>query len=395
MSRPAVADPATVLPEPLCHWTFDDASDLGKDAMGRATLLPNLSTGSSTRVGSYGRYLTGSMKLPAADFPENFPTGNAPFTVSMRVLPCGPPQTYNLLAWGDTSVATNRFRLYMDNCPRRAYVTCGTQSGRQFNWSQNYATERGCWTHIIVVCDTQSKIMRLVRDGKVETTYTGFDANITAQDLYLNCNTAGTANSGHYIDDVRIYDRALTMDEALTLSRSLEKGTVGPVIPSNSDVSVSAGATLKVEGEGHAVKSLAGAGDLFLNGPTTFNPGTATNFTGTVRGTGTLKLASPVAAATVSANVEISAGAELAGESLPLVSTSGALQIPASGSVSFAARPTQKRYVIAEGASAEAADGLAGWTTNLNSEYWKTTFALEGGAFVLNLKASGVTIIVR
>ena len=63
----------TVLPEPLCHWAFDDASDLGKDTMGRATLLPHLSTGSSARAGSYGRYLTGSMKLPAADFPENFP----------------------------------------------------------------------------------------------------------------------------------------------------------------------------------------------------------------------------------------------------------------------------------------------------------------------------------
>jgi hypothetical protein len=275
------------------------------------------------------------------------------------------------------------------------YVTCGTQSARPFNWSQNYATERGCWTHIVVVCDTQRKIMRLIRDGKVETTYTGFDANITAQDLYLNCNTAGTANSAHYIDDLRIYDRALTMDEALTLSRSLEKGTVGPVIPDNSDVSVSAGATLKVEGEGHAVKSLAGAGDLFLNGPTTFDPGAATNFTGTVRGTGTLKLASPVAATTVSANVEISAGAELAGEALPLVSTSGTLLVPASGSVTFAARPTQKRYVIAEGTSVAAADGIAGWTTDLNREYWKSTFSLEGGAFVLNLKTSGVTIIVR
>ena len=393
MSRPAVADSATVLPEPLCHWAFDDASDLGKDTMGRATLLPNLSAGSSTRAGSYGRYLTGSMKLPAADFPENFPTGNASFTVSMRVLPCGPPQTYNLLAWGDTSVATNRFRLYMDNCPRRAYVTCGTQSARPFNWSQNYATERGCWTHIVVVCDTQSKIMRLIRDGKVETTYTGFDANITAQDLYINCNTAGTANSGHYIDDVRIYDRALTMDETLTLSRSLEKGTVGPVIPDNSDVSVSAGATLKVEGEGHAVKSLTGAGDLFLNGPTTFDPGIATNFTGTVRGTGTLRLASPVAATTV--YVEIPAGAELAGEALPLVSTSGTLFVPSSGCVTFASRPTMKRVVIASGAQAESKDGLAGWTTSLMPAAWKTTFSLEDGVFVVNIVPRGCTLILR
>jgi hypothetical protein len=143
------------------------------------------------------------------------------------------------------------------------------------------------------------------------------------------------------------------------------------------------------------VKSLAGAGDLFLNGPTTFDPGTATNFTGIVHGTGTLKLARPVAATTVSANVEIAAGAELAGESLPLVSTSGTLLVPSSGCVTFASRPTVKRVVIARGAQAEAKDGVAGWTTSLMPEAWKTTFALDNGAFVVDIVPRGFSIILR
>lgn len=399
LSHPAVADPATLLPEPLCHWAFDDASDLGKDSMGRATLVSNRSPGSGTQAGSYGRYLTGSMKLPAADFPENFPTGHAPFTVSVRIKPCSGNEYYNVLAWGDltASTPTNRFRLNIGHCPRRAAVECGTRTETQFNWSHNYTTDRGAWTHMIVVCDTERKIMRLIRDGRLENTYTGFDADITAQDLYLNCNSANTYNAGYYIDDVRIYDRALTVDEALTLSRALEKGTVGPVIPSNSVVTVAADATLKVEGEGHAVKTLAGAGDLVLNGPTSFRPGTASGFTGTVRGSGTLVLSAPIAASAVSANVEIPAGAELEGGTLPLATTSGTLLVPSSGTVAFAARPAARaqRIVVASGAQADAKDGIAGWTVNLKPETWKAEFSLVGGAFVLDIAPRGCTIIFR
>ncbi|HNX34761.1 MAG TPA: hypothetical protein PKM57_09040 [Kiritimatiellia bacterium] len=401
-SHAAVADPATLLPDPVCQWTFDDASDLGKDTMGHASLVANdkISPTPSSQAleRSYGRCITysTSMKLPAADFPENVPTGSAPFTVSVRLFPGAPTETSNVLFWGDPAVATNSFRLRFNGCPRRLEVVAGTANPQRFSWSNNSTPEQGGWTHVVIVGDPSRRILKMFRDGRRESTRTDFDINILAQDLYLNCNNAGTSYTGCLIDDVRIFDQALTDDEAITLSRSLEKGAVGAVIPANSDVEVALGATLKVEGEGHVVKSLAGAGEVFLNGPSTLQPGTADALTGTVRGTGTLVLDVAMANATVSANVAIPDGADLAADSLPLATTSGTLFVPANGTVTFAAHPQPGRYVIATGTQAEAATDLAGWTAgNINPDGWGTSFSLVGGAFVLDVTRRGLMVIIR
>lgn len=402
LSRPVVTDPATLLPDPVCHWAFNDAGNVGKDEMGRANLVANeliaTSPAVEQRTGSYGGNLTwnSSMKLPAADFPVNFPTGNAPFTVSVRFLPGAPGEQVNLLTWGDTTTRTNTFRLFYVNCPRRLTLECGSV-WQNFNWSNNSTGQRGAWTHVILSGDPSKGVLTFYRDGVKERMRTGFDANILAQDLYLNCNNAHTAVTGLFIDDIRIYDRALTDSEAMTLSRSLEKGVVGPVIPANSDVTVAAGATLKVDGEGHAVKSLAGAGEVFLNGPATLQPGTADAFTGTVGGTGTLILSAAMANATVTANVAIPDGANLVLGPHPLVTTSGVLFVPENGTVTFVPRPQPGHYVIATGAQAEAAaEDLAGWTVgDINPGAWGTSFSLIDGAFVLDVKARGLMVILR
>lgn len=171
---------------------------------------------------------------------------------------------------------------------------------------------------------------------------------------------------------------------------------MGSVIPANSDVAVAQGATLKVEGEGHVVKSLTGAGEVFLNGPSTLQPGTADAFTGAVRGTGTLVLDAAMADATVSVNVAIPDGADLAVDSLPLATTSGTLFVPANGTVTFAAHPQPGRYVIATGTQVEAAADLTGWTAgNINPDGWGTSFSLDGGAFVLDVTRRGLMVIIR
>ena len=69
--------------------------------------------------------------------------------------------------------------------------------------------------------------------------------------------------------------------------------------------------------------------------------------------------------------------------------------VAASACVTFVSRPTVKRVVIARGAQAEAKDGFAGWTASLMPEAWKTTFALDNGAFVVDIVPRGSSIIIR
>lgn len=139
------------------------------------------------------------------------------------------------------------------------------------------------------------------------------------------------------------------------------------------------------------------AGEVFLNGPATLQPGTADAFTGTVNGTGTLILNAAMANATVAANVAIPDGANLVLGSHPLVTTSGTLFVPENGTVTFVPRPQPGYYVIATGAQVEAAaEDLAGWTVgDINPGAWGTSFSLVDGAFVLDVKARGLMVILR
>lgn len=398
--RPA-ADPAELLPDPICHWAFDDSADVGKDSQGGASLVANIGSPEAiAREGAYGTVLKySSMKLAQADLPSSFPSGTAPFSVSVRFQPGAPYENRAVLFWGDTSIASNAFRLLFTSCPRRLAVTCGNVTRKTFTWSDNFSCNKDSWTHAVVTVDPERNLMQLFRDGVLESTVSDFKANLSPGDFILNAEPGATAPSGPLFDDVRIYDRALTPYEVVVLSQSLEKGAMGPVIPSVSDVTVDASATLKVEGEGHCVKSLAGAGGVFINGPSSLAVGAPGAFSGTVSGTGRLVLTNQMASATISSNVEIPSGAVIsatdAGGGLPLASTTGALLLPSSGTVRFSSTPKSGRYVIASGASAVAADGIDGWATNVNPEFCKTAFAVEDGAFVVYANRLGMTIIIR
>ena len=90
-AHPRVEDPAALLPEPVCHWTFDDADNPGKAAKGGADLVRQEGVGDApslvANTGAFGGSAlksTVALKAAQADLPANFPKGDSPYTVSLR-----------------------------------------------------------------------------------------------------------------------------------------------------------------------------------------------------------------------------------------------------------------------------------------------------------------------
>ena len=260
-----VSDPATVLPEPVSRWRFDDASDPGKDDKGVCHLvkntMPNAPTGTPTiyaGAAAYGGYLgSGASLMPEGGvFPEAFPTGGQSFTVSCRLRPNGGAEWGGLVCWGDALTANKFFRFGIGNCPRRLHVAWSKKNSnattpvkdcdRTFSdTSQNNCQNPTAWTHVVMVYDGMAKTMTLYRDGAYVVQSTGVNLNIEGKNFYVNWREGwGTSGNISHIDDLQLFDVALTAAEVRTLTRALETGSVGPVLRAETPVTVAAGAEI-------------------------------------------------------------------------------------------------------------------------------------------------------
>jgi autotransporter-associated beta strand protein len=305
----AVSDPATVLPDPVSRWRFDDASDPGKDDKGTCRLVKSTVSGTPSTNPSISNYdgaygggaLTGNSALMPEnnEFPEAFPTGRQSFTVSCRLRTNGGTEWGSVVYWGDVLTANKFFRLGIGNCPRRLHVVwskndsataLNNNTDRTFSdTSQNNCSNPTAWTHVVVVYDGVGKTMTLYRDGAYVVQSTGVALDIAAQDFCVGWRKTRGAIGSH-IDDLQLFDKALTAAEVRTLTRALETGSVGPVLRPETPVTVDEGATLEVSGECHVVQTLACAGTLAFKDAGQLEVTGATAVTGELLGAGTLVL---------------------------------------------------------------------------------------------------------
>ena len=308
----SVSDPATVLPEPVSRWRFDDASDPGKDDKGVCHLVKNTTAGAPTAdpaisalAGAYGggALNVASLMPEGGVFPEAFPTGNHSFTVSCRLRPNGGNEWLGLVSWGNTLTASRFFRFGLGNCPRRLHVVWTKNDSNATtprkgecdltfsDTSQNNCTNPTAWTHVVMVYNGIAKTLKLYRDGVYVTQATGVNLNIEGKNFYVNWRNAwGTTTVTSNIDDLQLFDVALSAAEVRTLTRALETGSVAPVLRPETPVTVDEGATLEVAGECHVVQSLTSAGTLAFRDAGRLEVTGATSVTGDLRGAGTLVL---------------------------------------------------------------------------------------------------------
>lgn len=439
-------NPTATVPAPIHHWAFDDTTNVGKDSIrsGACDLVKNTvhpastpkNTGDPTVVanqqGAFGGCLCteASMMPPSQAWPSGMSSGNASFTVSVRVNALVATEYSAFLAWGDQTQANAHFRIGWQSCPRQ--IVCdwtkanaagstlawsdATASGRKNTSSQTYAAATG-WTTVTAVYDKDAKTVTLYRDGVYVNQKTDVTLNVAAQDFFVNHYSYGAtptekANTS-YLDDIRIFDVALRADQVQTLVRSMKTGSVGPILPETTPVSVASGATLGVSGGKQKLGTLTGAGTVEIDGATTLAIGGA-DFAGTVSGAGTLALSGSLPKATVTTPVEladktltVSAANDIADSAaVPLVKTTGTFYLPTDGTLVLSGETSFSRwlgrtFLIAECAAYDGPADTTGWTFSpaassaQEEKLQKGKFIFKDGRLYLKTAGSGCILVVR
>lgn len=492
-------DGAVDLPRPVAHYAFDDATNPGKDSSGNgydlvnpgSVYCPNYDNKGTAKTvtsrnvnivenipgvyGKCGSFATSALRYPeTAPFPAKIPTGNAAFSISVRYQMCrsmGP----SLVEWGDNTVANHYVRFCNGSSPAVARLEFAAANGdshgagvepnkspflREYDILPGAQRgERVTWTHVVWTYDPATSKFSCYHDGVVYTTDNAtkkqpFD--IQATNLIVGCCSRSNswANNGEkfftgYIDDIRIYDCALTADQVVRLTRALKTGTIPATLPTGSTVTVDAGATLKVsQGADHAFASIAGAGTLdvlSLSRVTVTGGGTvavAVTGTGVLRASGAdlaltgdlsafagdleaTNAALTVSSAAPNAMIRVQAGGRVTGETLaakailpedfviisdatgstlPVVQTKGTVKIPTRAAFLFSCpiqdvtRAKKRLFPIATG-RLDLPESFDGWTyTNPEGRYSLSFEVVGTGDFqtlYAKIKYGGLAVIFR
>ena len=301
-------------PEPIIHWMFADSANIGADSCGVASLaavegmaVPSLC---DARYAVDGKALNKEQPM-VATYPECMPTGTQSFTVSCRYMPTASVGNDPILWWGDPSVENGYFRIQTAQSNLRSPAVGYSANKESCSWhSFSYANIRlghttaataqgDCpsgWMDFTVSYDGISGILKMYVDGmliaKKKDVYLNIKKGEGAQ-IHLGHQTINstTLKFRGLIDDIQIFDRALTDDEVRLVVRKLHNETPVRIIE-NSPVTVSQGATLAFDGPGHDLENLSvESGTLHLEFGADFTPTAGVFSIGALTGAGILNLA--------------------------------------------------------------------------------------------------------
>ena len=421
-------DESEILPTPVAHWAFDDSSDKGKDTGPNGYHLQAKWGGwDGTLFHAYGGVQKGDIyKLKDTSvFPAKIPTGNAAFTISARYTkPVAENQPW--IAWGGSDNYTY-VTLLPAGSPREDILKVGSDWASMWldfkDDNLGAAIEEPGFHHVICTYNPATRTLTGYRAGvKVLTKTLSQDLNIAASNLRIGGDfDAGNGNWG-WIDDIQIFDRTLTDSQVAALARSLGDGKVGSTVPATSSVTVASGATLKVEGTGHACASLAGAGTVLVAGGGRLTVNGASTFAGTVTGGGALAVQGSASftgdGSTFTGSFEIGGASALtlgssflsalaylpeggvialassADQQLPLVTTPGTAIIPSKATVTVPVGAADGTYVLASAGELKLPADFSGWTVS-DTKSRKAKFVVRDGVLSLRLGNFGLFLVVQ
>lgn len=305
--------PAAFLPSPIAHWTFDDSENPGTDSSGNGFDLTmtapveveegGLICGKAARVKDDSGYF----KLETV--PELFPQGEKELTIIYRVKPDTEQISDGfgtVLTWGDANAWAKGWlvKLGMRNGRGGVRLTvCGkTEEDQQHDFVENnyysvIGTERLRWQTIAVTYspqrDNTKRIMQVYYDGKMayklETLGEEKALNLKPQDFAIGAMSTGTGRFRGLIDDVQIYDKALSSGQIRYLSEQLSGVGGDSVLEANTAVVVAQNAKFKVASN-ERISSIAGEGAVEIAPLATLSVGSIRDFAGTLTGNGTVEL---------------------------------------------------------------------------------------------------------
>lgn len=297
------------VPEPVVHWAFDEAATPGRDAKAVLDLEargPVDIASTDHTWGSAYRSLSDAAGFLsyAGAFPAAFPVGRHSFSVSIRMAVGGGTEGVAPFAFGDLSRANAFFRIGVNAHPSRVGVTV-TQAGVA-NKFDTYASgpdhahaleEASSLSHYVFTYDADHRLLVGYRDGVKTVSKTDVDVELPASGSVFvgyRPDALDTRRFQGLVDDVQVFDGALSEEEVLLLTRKLHFGDgvrAGRATAPDSPVCVEEGATLQFEGPGHTVGSLSGAGRVELANGASVVLSAVDAFTGTFSGEGALALA--------------------------------------------------------------------------------------------------------
>ena len=454
-------DKTIVKPTPVAHWTFDDANDLGKDSSGNGFHLtavkgsgtgvvaapagcPGVNGGAAslpTLVSSKGSHL--ELVAPSAPFPS----GTHDYTITIRLMPrhFGDAEHSAFFFFGGGE-AVNSVRFWQRNWVPYLSVTAygwgwiddGNQATTDYNYGYFHLSganisktpDRSYWFTAAFSNDHANRKMKIYRDGVLIKTWS-YGVNDSPKSgvgdtpsFYLGYSPIAGAWMPEYVDDCRVYDRALTEGEIAEISRELCNGdgtVTDEVLPPTTAVTVDAGATLSL-GANQTLASIAGSGsvdlfaaDLTLTGASSFAGALTGGGNITVQGGGGLALTgdgSAYAGKVFSNGGKVTMSASYVGTAVtvqegavftvaandtaqPLISAVGTVTLPATATIAITGYAGGlRKFIVAEGGTLEAPQDFSGWSVT-GTEGNETKFRLDGNCLILKVGFAGSQVILR
>lgn len=385
---------AVALPDPVAHWTFEEASgNTVKDVTGNGHDLTFVSGCSivTDAKGAYGNTLyANSTGSATASLPSEI-AGKHDFTFSCRYLPRSTAEGVGVFGFGDYTTANKFFMINNNSYPSYPGIKYAnpTTTGADISISdwRVYGQNNRCgWFDMICVYSASAKTVDVYLDGSNVLHKTGVALDLGAGENTVHLGSLpsdATKTLSANFDDVRLYDVALSAAQVSELARSIRPEVDSNVIPSTSAVTVDEGATLTIDAPTQTLASLSGAGQVKLTSVSTLKLSGASGFTGGFTG-GVLDLQN---------------GYEFAlkaGDATPALTSTGIVKLPTSAKLVFDAPLEQSgNYTVVSAGKIEAPANFDGWTVEPADGVRKCRFSVVDGELKVRVSVAGLVLLFK
>ncbi len=225
---PPPPPPAISIPAPVAHWTFDgDADDAAGSSDGTANNGASFTTSAS--VGSHALSLDGADDyVDLASHVSSFPLGDAARSVTGWFRAAAGSQDQTFFAYGP-NVAGQRFSVAAD----RTQVIVGVSSHA---WGAKGLSLSDGWRHVAVTYSGgDSDQVSIYLDGVLQSasTQAGSARRLDTRTgpAAIGRSVSGAAHYTGSIDDVRIYDVALSAEQVQAIANHEESAQAAATTP--------------------------------------------------------------------------------------------------------------------------------------------------------------------
>ncbi|NLG02100.1 MAG: hypothetical protein GX565_18395 [Lentisphaerae bacterium] len=434
----------------VARYSFEDALNLGKDSSENGYDLAAVGSAGVSVTGRRGKALDlsgatlGYLAWTNSVFPEFMPTGNQAMTVSAWINPVTDADTDgSIVFWGDENVpyykSCHLLRLRGDFASGRMGISYTDGTLPNLESDAINGLDRGIspegWHHVAAVYAGGRRELYL--DGVKVAEGFRSDLEVAKESFSFYIGRKETLPNKWFrgmIDEVEIYNRALSHAEVLELLRG-----GADILPADSALNVAGDASVEIQDVAQRVAALNGSGTVSFRLGMLTVVGQGGSFAGALAGEGafavrdgavqtlagagtfigtvavsnaTLLVENDSGTVTAAGSVAVHAGGRIGGRGMiggdlsieagggivggaepGALEVTGAVTLGAAGTVVLPPGFAGGRLTLLNAAAVTAPEGLAGWTVApQQSASTVVTFTAEGTQFTLNVSRSGTLI---